>query len=43
MFGMLVLVAGKLYEPVWSSRIKFCISHFAMVENDSFLLSEFFI
>ena len=35
MFDMLVLVTGKLHELVWSSRVKFCISHFAMVENDS--------
>ena len=42
MLDMLVLVTGKLHELVWSSKIKFCISYIAMVENDSSFITWYF-
>ena len=42
MLDMLVLVTGKLNELVWLSRIKFCISYIAMVNNDTPFIKWYF-
>ena len=31
-----------MHELVWSSRMKFCISYIAMVENDSSFIKGYF-